>query len=46
VSQLKNHQLLLVPAGENVVRFLPALIISEGDISEAINIFRNFISKL
>ena len=31
--------LLLVPAGTHVVRFVPPLIVSEGDVNAALKIF-------
>ena len=36
VAALREHKLLTVGAGENVVRFLPPLIVSEADIAESI----------
>ncbi len=35
VANLRNHKLLCVGAGDNVLRFLPPLIIDEDDIEEA-----------
>jgi acetylornithine/N-succinyldiaminopimelate aminotransferase len=37
VNAAYGHQLLIVPASDNVVRLLPALNISNADISEAVN---------
>jgi acetylornithine/N-succinyldiaminopimelate aminotransferase len=36
VTALRNEKLLTVGAGDNVVRFLPPLIVSEGEIEEAV----------
>ena len=35
VSAARDQHLLLIPAGDNVARLLPPLIITEDDISEA-----------
>lgn len=35
VERLRGHKLLAVAAGENVLRFLPPLIVTEADIEEA-----------
>lgn len=39
VAQMRDHHLLTAPAGENTVRFLPPLIISEDEIARAADIF-------
>ena len=39
VVALRNHRLLTAPAGENTVRFLPPLVISEEEIALAAEIF-------
>ena len=39
VAQIRDHHLLTAPAGENTVRFLPPLIISEDEIARAADIF-------
>lgn len=43
VSELKDHGLLLVGAGENVMRILPPLIIGEKHILEAIAILEKYL---
>jgi acetylornithine/N-succinyldiaminopimelate aminotransferase len=45
VDKLKDRGLLLVAAGENVMRILPPLIIEEKHISEAINILEKFLES-
>ena len=37
VKKLIKNQLLTIPAGENVIRILPPLIITEQHVSEAIS---------
>jgi acetylornithine/succinyldiaminopimelate/putrescine aminotransferase len=37
VESLKNQGLLALTAGENVVRFLPPLVLKEDDLGEAID---------
>jgi acetylornithine/N-succinyldiaminopimelate aminotransferase len=38
VARLRDdHQLLMQGAGDNVLRFLPPLIVTEADIEEAVN---------
>lgn len=37
IAAARNHKLLAIGAGDNVVRLLPPLIISDADISEAFN---------
>lgn len=46
VNTLKDNSLLLVGAGENVIRILPPLIINEKNISEAISILENVFQKI
>ena len=46
VSALKDQGVLLVGAGENVMRILPPLIISEENIFEAIKILQNSFQKI
>jgi acetylornithine/N-succinyldiaminopimelate aminotransferase len=46
VNQLKDDGLLLVAAGENVMRILPPLIIEEEHIMEAISILENRLKML
>ena len=36
VEELRNEEMITVAAGDNVVRLLPPLIISEGEIAEAV----------
>lgn len=38
VERLRKHKLLAVAAGDNVLRFLPPLIVTEADIEEAMEI--------
>ena len=38
VERLREHKLLAVAAGDNVLRFLPPLIVTEADIEEAMEI--------
>ncbi|MFT6077223.1 MAG: acetylornithine/N-succinyldiaminopimelate aminotransferase [Myxococcota bacterium] len=46
VNDLKENGLLLVGAGENVVRLLPPLIIDESNIREAINILTKTFQEI
>jgi acetylornithine/N-succinyldiaminopimelate aminotransferase len=46
VNQLKDHGLLVVAAGENVLRIVPPLIVTKKEIDEAIAIFKKVFSKL
>jgi acetylornithine/N-succinyldiaminopimelate aminotransferase len=39
VAACRDEGLLTVPAGDNVVRFLPPLIITEDEISEVLGAF-------
>ena len=43
---LEKHGLLALNAGENVVRFLPPLIVTESDVSEACKIIRKACTEL
>ncbi|MEL6961906.1 MAG: aspartate aminotransferase family protein [Pseudomonadota bacterium] len=49
VAELINHGLLTVPAGDNVVRLLPPLIISEREVKEAVTtleeVFQSFVDE-
>lgn len=44
INQLTQAGLLTVPAGANVVRFLPPLTITRADTKEALEIFKSFIA--
>ena len=46
VGQLLDHGLLTIPAGDNVVRLLPPLIIGEQEIDEACGIIENACAEL
>jgi acetylornithine/N-succinyldiaminopimelate aminotransferase len=46
VNKLKDYGLLLVGAGENVIRILPPLIIEEKNIFEAVEILKKFFGQL
>ncbi len=46
VAQLMDAGLLTVPAGANVVRFLPPLIITRSDVAEALKILRTVLNGL
>ena len=37
---LREHELLAVPAGDNVIRLLPALTVTDADIREALDRIR------
>ncbi|WP_294640284.1 aspartate aminotransferase family protein [uncultured Aureimonas sp.] len=37
VETLRRHQMLAAPAGDNVVRFLPPLVVSADEVREAMN---------
>ncbi|NQV57239.1 MAG: aminotransferase class III-fold pyridoxal phosphate-dependent enzyme, partial [Rhodospirillales bacterium] len=39
VKAMEAKGLLTVPAGGNVIRFIPPLVVTEGEIDEAIEIF-------
>ncbi len=44
ISQCTDNGLLLVNAGDNIIRFVPALIVSKEDIDECINILDKALS--
>ncbi len=46
VKKLMDHGLLSVPAGDNVVRFVPPLIITETEVDEALQILETALSEL
>jgi acetylornithine/N-succinyldiaminopimelate aminotransferase len=46
VEKLKEAGLLVVPAGENVIRILPPLIIEKSHITEAIKIIKKVLKNL
>jgi acetylornithine/N-succinyldiaminopimelate aminotransferase len=46
VAALRNERLLTVPAGDNVVRLLPPLIVSEAELSEAVDRIDRGLSAL
>ena len=46
VNRLLEHNLLTVPAGDNVVRLLPPLIIGEQEVSEAIETLEEVFQAL
>lgn len=46
VRLASENGLLLVPAGPNVVRFVPPLVITETEMVEAMNIFETVMNKL
>ena len=43
INQLTANGLLTVPAGPDVVRFLPSLTITETDVDEALAILKSVI---
>ncbi len=49
VAKLLEHNLLTVPAGDNVIRLLPPLIIGEREVAEAIatleEVFQSFVEE-
>ena len=45
-KELMDEGLLVVPAGPQVVRFVPPLIVSESDIIQAMNKLENALIKL
>ena len=45
-NRLKKNKLLSVPAGDNVIRFAPPLIINKQHVDEAINIIDETLKKL
>ena len=46
VARLRDHKLLAVAAGENVLRLLPPLILTEADIEEAMGIIATAFTEL
>ena len=46
IAECINNGLLLVGAGTNVIRFVPALIVKSGDIDEAMRILEKAIVHL
>jgi acetylornithine/N-succinyldiaminopimelate aminotransferase len=46
VGEAMNQGLLLVGAGANVVRFVPPLIVSEQEISDALAMFESSVAKV
>ena len=46
VGSLREHGLLCVTAGQNVMRFLPPLILEPAHIDEAMGIIRNWLKTL
>ena len=46
VARLRDHRLLAVAAGENVLRLLPPLIVTEKDIEEAVGIIGDAFESL
>jgi len=46
VAAMRDQDLLGVPAGENVIRLIPPLIVSEAEIDEAINRFDRALATL
>ena len=45
VNLLRTNGLLTVPAGDNVIRLLPPLIVKENDITKACNIIDETIKN-
>jgi acetylornithine/N-succinyldiaminopimelate aminotransferase len=46
VDELRNGKLITVPAGDNVVRLLPPLIVSDAEITEAVQRLEQACSRL
>jgi acetylornithine/N-succinyldiaminopimelate aminotransferase len=46
LSKAKNAGLLLIPAGENVIRFYPPINITKEVLEEALNIFENVLKSI
>ena len=46
VAACRTEGLLTVPAGENVVRFLPPMIISDVEIKEAVDCFERALGAV
>ncbi|WP_313800639.1 acetylornithine transaminase [Cytobacillus sp.] len=45
LKELRNHGLLTLPAGTNVLRLLPPLTVTKAEIDEAIDILQSVIKK-
>ncbi|RDE08202.1 aspartate aminotransferase family protein [Pelagibacterium lacus] len=45
VQRLRDHKLLTVAAGDNVLRLLPPLIVSEDDVREAVGIVARVLAE-
>eukprot|EP00737_Agarophyton_chilense_P004146 gb/GEZJ01005082.1/.p1 GENE.gb/GEZJ01005082.1/~~gb/GEZJ01005082.1/.p1 ORF type:complete len:521 (-),score=55.59 gb/GEZJ01005082.1/:381-1742(-) len=46
VAKAMSKGLLLVPAGKHVVRFVPPLIISQGQVDSVLEIFENVLAEM
>ena len=46
VAAMRDENLLTVPAGENTVRFLPPLVISEAEIATAVEGFERVLGRM
>ena len=46
VKAAMSEGLLLVPAGPNVVRFVPPLIVSSAEVSQALEMLKTALAKL
>ncbi|MEC7361460.1 MAG: aspartate aminotransferase family protein [Pseudomonadota bacterium] len=46
VAAMRDEHLLTVPAGENTVRFLPPLVISEEEIALAVDTFERVLGRM
>lgn len=46
VAQLRDRNLLAVAAGDNVLRLLPPLIVTEADIEEAVGIIADLMAEI
>ena len=46
VAAMRDEHLLTVPAGENTVRFLPPLVISEAEIATAVEGFERVLGRM
>lgn len=46
VAQLRDRKLLAVAAGDNVLRLLPPLIVTEADIEEAVGIIADLMAEI
>lgn len=45
ITALRNNGLLVMRAGDNAIRFLPALNASQSEISEAIGLFEQTLAN-